>query len=89
MDALRLTAMVLAVLLTVSSCATMFHGSKETISVRSDEPDTRFFLNERDLGRGYSAVTTIPKSKLSDAILRAVREATGLPGFPAVRDIAR
>lgn len=57
-----------------TGCAAMFSGTKETIHVRSEQPDTRFFLNERDLGRGQSAATTIPKKHLGRAVLRAEKE---------------
>jgi L-aminopeptidase/D-esterase-like protein len=36
-----------------------------------------------------SRIGSLAAEAVSDAILRGVREATGLPGFPAVRDIGR
>lgn len=36
-----------------------------------------------------SRIGSLAAEAVSDAILRAVREATGLPGFPAVRDLKR
>jgi hypothetical protein len=59
----------------VTGCAAIFHGSSETIHVRSEEADTSFFANERDIGKGTSAVTALPKKGLSKAVLRA--EKTG------------
>lgn len=59
----------------VSGCAAMFHGSSETIHVRSEEADTRFFVNEREIGKGTSAVTALPKKGLSKAVLRAEKQA--------------
>ena len=59
----------------VTGCAAIFHGSSETIHVRSEEADTRFFANERDIGKGTSAVTALPKKGLSEVVLRA--EKTG------------
>jgi len=58
-----------------TGCATIFHGSSETIHVRSEEADTLFFANDRDIGKGSSAVTALPKKGLSKAVLRA--EKTG------------
>jgi hypothetical protein len=68
--------------MTTASCATMFNGSKETINVRSEQPDTRFFMNERDLGRGTSATTTINKKQLGKAILRAEKEGCNSKQMP-------
>jgi len=53
--------------------------------------DTLFVLatgeltDEPSVGR----IGALAAEAVSDAILRAVREATGLPGFPAVRDLRR
>ena len=53
--------------------------------------DTLFVLatggltEEPNVGR----IGSLAAEAVSDAILRAVREATGLPGFPAVRDLKR
>ena len=58
----------------LSSCATMFNGSTETIHLRSEVADTTFYANERFLGTGTSAVTTIPKKKLNSTTLRAEKE---------------
>lgn len=69
-----ITVVVIVLTFFQYSCAAMFHGTKETIYVRSEEPDTQFFLNERYLGRGTSAVVTIPKKQLSRSVLRATKE---------------
>jgi len=66
----KLTALVTLVVF-LNSCATMFHGTKETIHIRSDKPNTIFFAGEQEIGRGSSAVTTISKKKLSKTTLRA------------------
>lgn len=55
----------------MNSCAAMFHGTKETIHLRSEKPDTIFFAGDVEIGRGSTAVTTIPKKKLSKTTLRA------------------
>jgi hypothetical protein len=64
----------LAILALSSGCASMFKGTKETIYIRSNLPNTTFFANERELGTGSSAITTIPKKKLSKTILRAEKQ---------------
>ncbi len=53
-----------------SGCASIFHGTKDTVYVRSEEPDTHFYCNNRDLGKGTSAVVTIAKSELKSSTLR-------------------
>lgn len=58
----------------LSGCASMFSGTKETIYVRSNLPNTTFFANGRELGTGTSAVATIPKKKLSETTLRAEKK---------------
>lgn len=58
----------------ISGCAGMFHGTSENIHVRSDEPDTVFYLNNREIGKGTSAVTTVRKKKLKSAVLRAEKK---------------
>ena len=65
-----ISLMVMAALFS-SGCASMFHGTKDTVYVRSEEPDTHFYCNNRDLGKGTMAVVTISKSDLSSSTLRA------------------
>lgn len=67
----RFVAAILCMSFLTTGCATMFHGTTETVHVRSEESNTRFFVNERELGIGTSAVTTIDKRKLSSSTLRA------------------
>lgn len=82
MTSLPKSALLCALLVSSTSCAAMFSGTKETIHVRSEEPDTRFFLNERDLGRGQSAATTISKKQLGRAVLRAEKEGCNARQMP-------
>jgi L-aminopeptidase/D-esterase-like protein len=53
--------------------------------------DTLFVLATGGLTEepNVSRIGSLAAEAVSDAILRAVREATGLPGFPAVRDLKR
>ncbi len=68
---MRTISLLVAVSFLFSGCAAMFNGTKEQIHVQSEVPDTHFFLNEREIGEGTSAVVSIPKKKLKEAILRA------------------
>lgn len=68
---MRTISLVVIVSFLFSGCAAMFNGTKEQISVRSEEADTHFFLNDKEIGKGTSAVVSIPKKKLKDSILRA------------------
>ena len=53
--------------------------------------DTLFVLATGGLTEepNVSRIGSLAAEAVSDAILRAVREATGLPGFPAVRDLKK
>lgn len=76
------TVVLAFVTLVLSGCAAIFNGTTETIHVRSEEPNTHFFLNERDLGTGTSAATTIPKKRLGSAILRAEKNGCNARSTP-------
>jgi hypothetical protein len=66
--------LVCLLLLVSTSCAAIFNGTSETIHLRSDQQQTRFFANDRDLGTGSSAIATIPKNQLKRTVLRATKE---------------
>src|SRR5713101_137051 len=66
----RLVAAVTAIALT-PGCATMFHGTSETIRVRSEVPDTTFYAGAQEIGKGSNAVTSIEKKALKKTTLRA------------------
>lgn len=68
----------LVILITASSlvtgCASMFSGTSQTITLRSDVPNTKFYLNGEELGTG-SATTSVSKKNLSNTVF--VAKATG------------
>jgi hypothetical protein len=68
---MRFIAWIMLIAILNMGCASMFHGTKDTIHLSSNEPDTHFYAGSRDLGKGTSAVTTIPKKHLDDYVLRA------------------
>ncbi len=70
-NAMKTVAIIVIIAISLSGCASIFHGTTETIYVRSDEPDTHFTLNNRDIGKGTSAVTTVSKKEMSTAVLHA------------------
>ncbi|MBI3585445.1 MAG: hypothetical protein HY096_16035 [Nitrospinae bacterium] len=78
----KMIAVIVVISFFVSSCAAMFHGTKESIHVRSEESDTSFFVNERSIGKGTSAVTTVPKNKLKSVVLRAEKEGCNTKSSP-------
>jgi hypothetical protein len=41
-------------------CATMFHGSTDQISIHSNEPDAKIYLDGNEIGTG-NAVYAVPK----------------------------
>jgi L-aminopeptidase/D-esterase-like protein len=52
--------------------------------------DTIFVLATGTIGPGnVSRIGSLASEAVSDAIIRAVTQATGVPGFPAVRDLRR
>jgi len=67
-------AFVLIASFLTSGCGSIFHGTDETVHLRSEEPDTVFFADNRKLGTGKSAVTSIPKKELAQTTLRAEKE---------------
>ncbi len=73
----RIISLVVMVALISSGCASIFHGTKETISVHSDEPDTHFYCNGRDLGIGTMGMVTIDKKDLSSSVIRAEKKGCG------------
>lgn len=46
----------------LSGCASMFNGSSQQVSIRSNEPGTEFYVNEMFIGKD-SAVTVFKKKK--------------------------
>jgi hypothetical protein len=70
----------------MSGCASMFHGTKDMIHVRSEEPDTQFYANNRDIGKGTSAVTTISKKDLGNTVLRAEKKGCNAKSSPIEKE---
>jgi hypothetical protein len=79
-------AIILPVLVLSSGCASMFNGSKETIYVRSNVDNTVFYANAREIGRGTSAVTTIPKKQITKTTLRAEKEGCVTQSTPIITE---
>ncbi len=52
----------LFLILNLSGCAAMFHGSSQQIAIRSTVPGTELFVNEAFVGKD-SGVTTFQKNK--------------------------
>jgi len=71
---MKTISLVVMIMFFVSGCASIFHGTKDTIYVRSEEPDTQFYVNNRDIGKGTSANTTISKDTIDLAVLRAEKK---------------
>lgn len=64
----RLTA--LWCVLCVTGCASIIHGSSESIDVHSEVPGASIYLNNQKIGTGNASVS-IPKKQLSSSVLRA------------------
>ena len=48
------------VLTQLTGCATMFHGSSDQIAVRSNEPGTKIYIDEMEVGTD-NAIWAVPK----------------------------
>ncbi len=53
-----------------SSCASIFNGTKETITIKSDVKGTEIYVDENKVGTD-SATVVIPKKKLKSTILKS------------------
>lgn len=56
-----IVALIFVVILT-SGCATMFNGSSQQVSIRSNQPDVDLYVNEAYIGKG-NGVTTFRKKE--------------------------
>ena len=50
----------LILILQLTGCATIFNGSKDQIAVRSNEPGTKIFIDEMEVGTD-NAIWSVPK----------------------------
>ncbi|MBO6290591.1 MAG: hypothetical protein J6N45_09790 [Alphaproteobacteria bacterium] len=58
---------ILAAVLMITGCASMFSGTKETIIVQSEDRDARLYVNDEYIGTG-AGVASISKKKLADNV---------------------
>lgn len=56
----------------LNGCASMFSGTQEEISIRSDYKDAKIYLNDEFIGTKQVHIT-IPKKKLSKSIMRVTK----------------
>lgn len=66
--------MVVAVLVLNSACATMFNGSSTSVSIRSEDPKAKLYLNDTYVGQGGATVSV---SKKGNHSIRATKEGCG------------
>lgn len=71
MNKSKLLAIALIASTSLTGCAGMFNGTSQQVSIRSNEPDTTFYVNEAYLGKD-NAVTTFKKKK--DYTIRAEKK---------------
>ncbi len=70
MNWMKFTASLLLLVIS-TGCAAIFNGTKDTIYVRSEEPDTKLFIDEVSLGKNSGSLSV---SKKGDHYIRAVKE---------------
>lgn len=61
------TTLAMVLLLQLTGCAYMFHGTSDQITIQSPENDTKIFLNGVLIGKG-SAMATVEKGKQSTIV---------------------
>lgn len=73
--------LVLAIGLLVSGCASILSGTSQTLRIRSEEPNTKFYAvvsgTEVELSsstNGTYATTSIPKKDLKETVLKATKQ---------------
>jgi hypothetical protein len=62
------------VLIVNSACATMFNGSSTSVSIRSEDPKAKLYLNDTYIGQGGATVSVPKKGNHS---IRATKEGCG------------
>lgn len=73
-------ALALCITSVMSGCASMFHGSSQQISIRSNQPDTELYVNEMLIGKG-NAITSFKKKE--DYVITARKEGCNAVSLPA------
>ncbi len=68
------TAALSTVLVLNSACATMFNGSSASISIRSEDPKAKLYLDDTFIGTGGATVSV---SKKGNHSVRASKEGCG------------
>ena len=67
----KIICVVMTATILLSGCASMFHGTTQQVSVRSNVPDAKIYANEEYIGTG-NGVTTFKKK--NDYILTARKD---------------
>ena len=77
---MRFTSGVLGALLTCQTgCGAIFTGTTDTLSIRSEEPDTQLFVDGKLVGKN-SATHVLPRR--GDHVIEAVKEGCGTATYP-------
>ena len=65
--------LILASVLLMCGCASIFQGTSENIIIRSEEKGTKIYINDEYIGTD-SGVATISKKKLKNSYIRASKK---------------
>ncbi len=76
--------LLIFILIFESSCALMFNGSKDTLTIRSNEENVKIYINESYLGKN-SAVTVI--NKKDDYVIRVSKKGCADKLVPVTRSM--
>jgi len=63
------TVIAIILCISIAGCATMFHGSTQMVSIRSNVDDAKLYVNEAYIGKG-SGVATFRKNKRYTIVAR-------------------
>ncbi|MBY0498295.1 MAG: hypothetical protein K2P74_01600 [Nitrosomonas sp.] len=76
----RIIIVLICTSIFLTGCASMFNGSSQQISIRSNQPDTELYVNEMMIGKG-NAITSFKKKE--DYIITARKEGCTPMSIPA------
>ncbi len=66
-------SLILSAVMLLTACASMFSGTKEHILIRSEEKDSKIYLNDEYLGTD-NAIAVISKKSLPDSVIRVSKK---------------
>lgn len=66
-------SLIMSTVLVLTSCASIFNGTTEKFHLRSDDPTTKIYMDNQEIGTG-SASVTVPKKGMADITFSAKKQ---------------